>query len=118
MFKITKIGYDINTLQYDLGPGSVIKSKDLKDGFKKLSFKSIGGALKFACKKLGISYRKYDWNFEQDLDCNGNDGWVLHIIVEDKTMKYATEKMIDSWKKNDGKPKLVDLLANVFIEKE
>jgi len=110
-YKINYIGYDLYKLAPDLGPGSLLASKHLK-GFASKRFKSETEALKYAAKRLGTSYRRGDWNFETDLDDDGDGGWVLHIIV-DKKMRWANEKMIEKWK--ESKIELQDLLANVFI---
>ena len=114
MYKIKYIGYDLYELNPDLGSGKLLFSMCDIRGYKKMRFKSIGGALKFCSKILNTQYHKYDWNFEEDLGDKGNDGYVLHIIV-DKEYKWANKKMIDKFR--DGKIDLYDYLANVFLEK-
>lgn len=115
MVKIARFSYDFYELAPDLGSGMVLSSFVPKkfDGKK---FKSVGGALKSICSYLKTAYHKNDWCYEVDLDCNGNNGWVLHIIVDKKTHKWATEKMISEWR--NGKRELVDLLVNVYFEND
>ena len=107
--KITYIGYDISTLQYDLGPGEVIDTDRITPPADE--FNTIDDVLRFACEKLGTEFRKDDWCFEEDLDEKGNDGWVLHIIVDEHN-KFATHEMIEAWR--NGDLVLRDLLVNVF----
>lgn len=110
-YKIDYFGYDIYELASDLGSGRQLKTKNVKMP-KKLRFKSEAGALKYIAEKyLHTAYHKYDWTFERDVIEEYDNTWILHIIVEKKTHKWATEKMISSWR--DGKTELVDLLVNV-----
>lgn len=113
MIKITKFCYDIYELAPDFGSGVLLNSKNIKN-FNGAMFKSVYGALKTICAYLNTAYHKYDWCFEENLGEDGKDGWVLHIIVDKNTHKWASEKMIDEWKNN--KRELVDLLVNVFVD--
>lgn len=107
---IKRFGYDIYELANDLGSVEQLSTHNITD-FNGKEFDSIEDALKTVSVYLNTEYRNEDWWYD---DCDGDNVYVLHIIVAKYTHEWATQKMITEWR--NGNLELVDLLVNVEFE--